>query len=205
MLESVKRAFLYSSPIPCPHPPPPPPIISQGLEDLCRNWRSCWCAWGPRTPGCASSSAAFPLSSPRAPCKAPHYGRSLDVCCLLWFVTVSSSPSQLFHRLSLNVDFSDVFPWLEFGGRMPQKWNAFVVTSSEGTEVRLMKLWWSSPSLTWQRGISRVLTSLCFPLSYTVIWKWVTGSKAHSSACVCVCARAHVWDRGGSQAPFLFT
>ena len=155
----VEWDFLYSSLIPCPHIHPPLTIISQGLEDLCRNWRSCCCAWGHWTPGCTGSSPAFPLSSPlsgphvepgsplsqdpmrgpslpslRTPCGAPlsplsgphagprsllsqdpmrgpalsplsgpmrgpHCGHSLDVWRLLWFVTVASSPTQLFHRL----------------------------------------------------------------------------------------------------------
>ena len=100
---------------------------------------------------------------------------------------VSSSPSQLFHRLFLNGKFSDVSPWLEFGGRIPQKWNAFLVTSFEGTEIHLIKLWCSSWSLIWQSGIFQVFKVTLFSSIHTQLF----GSgllDPYSSLCVCTCA-----------------
>ena len=80
---------------------------------------------------------------------------------------------------------------------MPQKRNAFLVTSFEGTEVRLMKLWRSSPSLTWQSGIFQVSSVTLFSSVHAQLFG--SGSPDPSRirvcvsvcVCVCVCVRVH--------------
>lgn len=92
---------------------------------------------------------------------------------------------QLFCRLPFSWDFSDAFPWLEFGGRIPQTWKAFLVTSLErADDIHMMSR--SSPpsSLTWQGGVFQVSKITSLPPIHTIFWKWIIESSPWPSAWV---------------------